>query len=677
MTTTLHRDGTRWSPVPFLILLPLAVAVAYANALPNGFVWLDRTEIVEGGYRILSSDDARRIWFSSLDTFQFRNHGGVRAGGGYWRPVYAWNLTADWALFGAIPFWYHLENVLLHGLCCASLYLLGLRLFRGSPDAVPVVGLATLLFAVHPLGTQSVTWISGRKDVLCSLFSVWSLLAGLTGLGAGRRRLRLAGIAASLLFWLLAVGCKELALVLPAVATALVTVTRSTSRLSIDRWTAWWLAVLWGATAGMFALRYAIGLGTLNASYPAETLAGNIATLSTLWWHLLTRVLWPFPPMLSDRWSLIAPVWWTWLLAAAIPGVLFLTGWGVWKRQRWAIGGIWYLIWTLPTSGIMPLRHWRAERYLYPASWGVLLVAVWLTWHWLPRERRACRVAVLGGWLAVAAGMTTATILENRHWESDLALFAHAVEQDPLYVEGHTALAAAFLEEDDAESAADHSALAAAARSEPGTLSYCSPFILHANWGHALFQLNRYGEAEQQFALALSHQPNNALMHYQLGVCVLAEDTSKEGLQRARDHFRRAVEHDPEHAASIGNLGFVELQLGNLLSSVAILQPLIDGDAATSRDRRNYASAQLALALQSRERSSSAAAARLARAGAAFETLVSGGDGTAQDWAKLAWVRLLSGDRARAEAALEEGRGLDPDDSLVRLIGAKLRSAGQ
>ncbi|WP_197444264.1 tetratricopeptide repeat protein [Maioricimonas rarisocia] len=670
-------DGTLGSPVFFLILLVLAVVIAYANSVGNGFVWLDRTEIVEGGYRILSKEDARSVWVTSLDEYQFRNHGGVRAGSGYWRPVYALSITADWALFGNNPFWYHLENVLLHGLCCVSLFLLGLRLLPQTRDAVPIAGLATLLFAVHPLGTQSVTWISGRKDLLCSLFGVWSLLAGLYGLQSRRPGVRCSGVAASLTFWLLAAGCKELALVVPAIATTVVVAGRGSDRLPFFREGLVWLAVLWCGAGGLWLFRASIGLTGLNAAWPSDSLATNLLTLSALWWHFVLRVFWPFPPMLSDRWMLVdgsAPAA-AWLLALAIPLIVLLCGWWIWKRRAPALALAWYLIWMLPASGLVPLRHWRAERYLYPASWGLLLLAVWLSWRWIARNRLWMPRLVAGVWVLAAGGLATATVLENRYWKDDLTLFAHAVEQDPLYAEGQTALAAAWLEEGEAEAAVRHSALADRARQQPGSLSYCSPLILHANWGHALYQLGRIDEAQQQFGQALRVQPDNALMHYQLGVCVVAQDTSTEGLQRARDHFRKAVENDPKHAPSIGNLGFVELQLGNLHASVTILQPLIDVKAATSTDLRNYASAQLAIALQSRESSASAAAASLERAGAAFETLVSGGDATAQDWAKLAWVRLLSGDRARAEAALEEGRGLDPDDSLVRLIGAKLRAA--
>ena len=51
------------------VWLTFAVALAYATALPGDFVWIDHVEIEEGGYRVQSDDDARRLWATSLDTY--------------------------------------------------------------------------------------------------------------------------------------------------------------------------------------------------------------------------------------------------------------------------------------------------------------------------------------------------------------------------------------------------------------------------------------------------------------------------------------------------------------------------------------------------------------------------------------------------------------------------------
>ena len=206
--------------------LTVAVVLAFATAIPGGFVWSDRGDIQEAGYRIVGSEDWGSIWTATLE--QCRS---IRAGvdppeGGSWRPAYALSISLDWLLWKDRAWCYHVENVCWHLLVVMGLYLLGRRLFDPLPGGRPVVFWTTLLFAVHPFGVHCVTWISGRADTMGAAFGVGALLALAqiateeTAARANRPRIAM-WLTVSGICLVLSVGSKELGMVVPLVATAL------------------------------------------------------------------------------------------------------------------------------------------------------------------------------------------------------------------------------------------------------------------------------------------------------------------------------------------------------------------------------------------------------------------------------------------------------------------------
>ena len=101
---------------------------------------------------------------------------------GYYRPVTTLSYVFDHWLWGLKPFGYHLTNLLLHAICSVSV---GLILIRLDFDPEPAL-LTALLFAVHPIHSENVAWISGRTDLLAFFFCSLSALAHLAATKASR-----------------------------------------------------------------------------------------------------------------------------------------------------------------------------------------------------------------------------------------------------------------------------------------------------------------------------------------------------------------------------------------------------------------------------------------------------------------------------------------------------------
>jgi|GEM_PF-1952664 Tfp pilus assembly protein PilF len=140
------------------VLFLLAIGV-YANSLFGGFVYDDKTQILENPY-IQSWHYLPEIFRGNVWSFL----GPARASN-YYRPFLSLTYLVLWQAFGDLPIGYHLLNILLNALVVVSVYLAGLSLLKNRFAAAA----AALLFCFHPVHVQPVSWIDGVADVQITL----------------------------------------------------------------------------------------------------------------------------------------------------------------------------------------------------------------------------------------------------------------------------------------------------------------------------------------------------------------------------------------------------------------------------------------------------------------------------------------------------------------------------
>jgi tetratricopeptide (TPR) repeat protein len=317
---------------------------------------------------------------------------------------------------------------------------------------------------------------------------------------------------------------------------------------------------------------------------------------------------------------------------------------------------LWYVVWLLPASGFIPLRHLRAERYLYPASWGVLMILTAAIFANTRRPRTRRRVQGLLFVLAVA--LSTYTAMENLTWHGDKELFSRAVNRDPGYIEGRLALAHWHLQQAEYEQAARQSATAINQAADKNFSGYWSPFIAHTNYGLALYYLRDYAAADREFLRAVQIQPDIATAHYHRGLSAL-------GLNRpslAEKHLERALELRPDDLLAIGNLAYARLQQGDAQACADLLSPLVAQDPEELINRRNYATALLLL------REFPAAVEH-------FEAVVARDPNAPIDRAKLAWALAGAGRLREAILQFEKAHKAAPGHPTVRYVQGLLEQA--
>jgi hypothetical protein len=196
-----QRPGTIRAPRLLLVLLTVA---AYANAIPNGFVWIDHWQVEAGGVVAHSWPDLWRLVQAPLGSMPH-----WEGAAPYARPVVVAVLSLIAWLVGPHPAAYHITLVLLH----TANVVLSYGLLRALTVTRGTAFMAAAIFAVHPLQTAAVSWISGIADPLFTLFLLGAWRCQMAA-SAGRRCARWLRLAAVLSF-VGALGAKEAAAVFP------------------------------------------------------------------------------------------------------------------------------------------------------------------------------------------------------------------------------------------------------------------------------------------------------------------------------------------------------------------------------------------------------------------------------------------------------------------------------
>ena len=404
------------TPRRALAWLALAVLACYSNSFFGVFQFDDYKVIVDNPHA--HSLDA---WLADI------GHG--------IRPLLKFTYTLDWTLhLGTFSF--HLTNLLLHLANCWLVYRLSQEFVRHQAQReqmhhVPLI--AALLFAVHPVHTEAVTYISGRSMSLMTLFYLGALLAYVSG-RADNDRLRLY-LATPLLF-VLALSVKATAVTFPLALLAWELCCGGNWQTSYRKQWPSWAVLCAGALFFLFNGHYQ---AEAERSVQLNSFAGNIATQLMAFAYLLRQ--WALPLWLNidpdlalqhDFSHSALPL----LLFAACCAAIIL-----FRRSRsWlAFALAWAIVQLFALYIFVPRIDIANDRQLYLASWPLLLaLAIELA---LPLSRTDFHRAALALTFALAA----LTVARNYDYRSEIALWQDTVQKSPHKARVHNNLGYAYM----------------------------------------------------------------------------------------------------------------------------------------------------------------------------------------------------------------------------------------
>jgi len=486
-------DGrfTLWAVAAILLL----TLIVYSNSINNDFTNWDDNELVVENTEIRSLDfDGIIAIFTP------------KAGHTY-QPVRVLSYAVDYYFWQLNPAGYHAVNILLHALSALLLYFLLVEVLRQigpewQDNSNRIISLFTvLLFVVHPLNVEAVTWISSRKYGLLAFFSFLSLYFYL----ASRREYKpnVLYYLASLGVYLLALLSSPFSLTFPCLLF-LYDFCRasgnSTFRALKKHW-AYYMPYCLLAVLYFFIQWSSLRAGADNTIKPHH-LDQPFYTFLTMLGVLLNYLKNMFLPLWLNNRYIINPSLTLFDIKVFISILIILASVIYVLRQTriankfplFCLG--WFFVCWLPAANIIPLSTKLADRYLYLPAVGLFLFfsAVIVKFAGL-NHRKIKTLAVFTLFALVILSFSYLTIQRNKVWANSLTLW-----QDSL-------------------------------RKEPNSR------IAHLNLGEVLDEQGRLEEAIAHYREALRLDPSFARAHNNLGVAL-----AKEGkVEEAINHYVQAL----------------------------------------------------------------------------------------------------------------------------------------
>lgn len=449
------------------------------------------------------------------------------------RPILNLSFAVDRAIFGLKPFGYHVGNLAIH--LGAALLLFGIvrRTWRGA-DGIWIAGAVALLWVVHPLQTESVTYVVQRAESLMGFFYLLAIYGFVLG-GQG-------GLVLSVAACWLGMATKEAMVSAPLiillydrafVAGSFAAAGRERRGYYLAMFASWiLLAVLILRTHGRGGT-VGIGFGVGVIPYWMSQFPAIVRYLWLCFWP--NPLVFDYGTEWVDNFAELVPC------LAVVAILLGVTVHGL--RRNSAAGVVGAFFWAIlaPTSLMPGIRQTAAEHRMYLPLAAVLLAAVaGADSAWGRRTRWF--------WLLAALPLAWATWERNRLYAHPVALWQDTVSKRPTNPYSRNNYGGALL-------AAHLPANAVIQLQESVRLK---PDFLegHANLCSALLGTGDVRGAVREGAMAVRLGPEHASVHNNYGVALL---TARE-FDAAETEFRTALRLDPEFGEAANNLGNVKLR---------------------------------------------------------------------------------------------------------------------
>ncbi|NOS67131.1 MAG: tetratricopeptide repeat protein [Candidatus Peribacteraceae bacterium] len=538
----------RSNALPFAVITVAALLV-YWLSLGNEFViWDDDT--------LVYNNPLTQLWTAKNFFGAFASYDPE-----LYVPLTIISFQIEHLLIEFAPMFYHIDNLMLHilnaGLVFLLLQQLGLRRWTALA--------AAMIFTVHPINTEAVAWVSGRKDLLAAFFSLTALLAYLQWQVTASRKWLWTG----LMCFLCAVLSKPSAIVLPAIL--LLIDWKSRGRLTkenvVSKIPFFVLSILF-LIIGLYGKQ-----SNISALSPAETFL--LACKSTVF--ALGKFFWPSDLSViylqTDAITVALPQFWIPVVLLGMAGIIIAFVW--WRKgvgcSAPTFGLFWFLLFLIPSFSNFAKDdvYFFSDRYIYLSQIGLLFILGMATDLLLQRFGARTRLMLLWSaatpllllltWNAHARSLQwhdSETLYRNALAKNDRSVVMHynlgalehvrgnldaaeveylkTIDLSPDYVKAHNNLGVLYKQKGQIDKALAQLRLASDMDS-----GFPDP---HSNIGSILMDRGDIDGAIVELRAAIAVSETFAQAHINLGSALGKKGLYEEGLRE----FRRAFELAPQ-----------------------------------------------------------------------------------------------------------------------------------
>jgi Flp pilus assembly protein TadD len=556
LSSGLHPFFLRWGTLLAGGIVVLAALAAYANSLSGPFLLDDKSAITD-------SPSIRHLG-SALFPPPDATTGG--------RPLLNFTFALNYALGGLDARGYHVFNLLIHALAGLTLFglvrrtLLSLATAQvelsecgrggGTPPTLLALAVA-VIWVVHPLQTEAVTYISERAESLMGLFYLLTIYCFIRSQDSGgRSQEKRCGFRppASRLPVLRSLGeggwpLASIGACLLGVLTKEIIVTAPVMVFLYDRtfvagsfreaWRQRWKYYLGLAGTWLLLAHQMTGLDQRAVGFDQG---------ATWWTYALTSCrsvviylklsVWPHPLVFDYGNYVVQHASEVMPYAVVLVALLAGTVIALWRWPVVGFAGAWLFLILAPTSSIVPVAGQpTAEHRMYLPLAAVIGWIVLGLYKWLGR-----RSLVL--FAAMAVGLGWLSIQRNQDYRSRVAIWSDTVAKQPDNARAHNNLGNARL---------------ALGQLPEAMTEFQAALRIDPDYGDAHFNLGgilvgipeRWPEAISHLEAALQVQPDNAAAHNMLGNILM---NMPDRLPEATAHLREALRIEPDLAVAHYNL---------------------------------------------------------------------------------------------------------------------------
>ncbi|MDI6603375.1 MAG: tetratricopeptide repeat protein [Patescibacteria group bacterium] len=515
----------------YLVILLLVVVgfVLYTNSFSNQMFWDDDDGILKNQYI--------QNWQYFPKYFSENLIAGAGLLSNYWRPILLTVFSLEWHLWQDWAPGYHFVNTSFHITDAVFLFFILLYIFKNRALAIFTV----LVFLVHPLQTEAVTYVSGLGDSLSVFFMFLGILFYLKFRISKKTPLQSISYLLSLLMYILALMSKETAIAMPAfIFIADFFFLDQNEKLSLKDKLKKIGKVIWPflVISGFYILLRATVLNFKNTFnfYDEENIfTSNFHVRLFTFFRILTiyfgLLFWPFNLHMERTVEIATSLN---SFSVIFGGFIFL---GLLilaftKFKRFPIlsfGILWFFIGLAPTSNLLiPISGLLYEHWLYLPLIGIFLILFWL--GEIVAQKYNLQKILLSLLIIFLVFLSILTINRNKDWQNPITFYNQTLKYTP------------------------------------------TSYRVINNLGMAYADRGNHQKAEETYKRAINLDPLNPVAYHNLGNTYRA--TGKRDL--AIENFETAISLDPKFSFSYNALISIYLEEKDYQKAREVLEKYLD-----------------------------------------------------------------------------------------------------
>jgi len=480
-----------------IVSLVLLTVIIYGGTLNHSFHLDDGSNISSNKFIQISNLSIDELVKAGFESFNHK------------RPVANISFALNYYFHGLDVKGYHIVNIIIHLLAGIVLYYfvkitLSIRLARDKFDETWFIPFFTaLIWLVHPLHTQSVTYIVQRMNSMAAMFFIMAMLFYVKGRLTPERVKKVLFFIISFVAAVLAFGSKENTATLPLFILLYEWYFFQDLRIKISRKQFFLVAALGGTFALIFY--YYLGSSPLDRLFPDYggrpfTMTQRLLTQPRVVLHYISLIFYPEPSRLNLdydfplSYSLVSPIT-TLLSISVIIGLLGMAIYTAKKNRLYSFCILWFLGNLVIESSTIPLEIIFEHRTYLPSMLVILLFVLFL--YQTVKKKRVLIIFLV----SISLLFSYWTYTRNKVWKDEITLNLDCLKKSPNKMRVHHNLAYAYEMHWELEKAIQH--YRRAIELNPNNIES------RMNLATILARKGRYQEAIIEISILLNMDPGN------------------------------------------------------------------------------------------------------------------------------------------------------------------------